>query len=404
MHYKQEEINYGMKRKKILHMPLSNVKGGVESYVLENLRHIDKNKYQFDILTRSKDVFCLEDIRTYGGKILNFTKSADEDSAIFDLEISSILQSGYDAVHLHTSFWKGFRMEEMARKAGCSNIIVHAHSSGIEVCDIEKRSELLLLHERCKKELDIQLVDSFLACSGKAAEWVFGRQVPRNQIFLMNNAIDLKKYQYNEAVRTSKRREEKLTDKFVIGNVARFCYAKNHEFLLEVIKETVNRIADLYVILIGDGILLENIRMKIKQAGLEHVVKLYGEREDVPELLQAMDLFLLPSRFEGLPITLIEAQAAGLPCIACENITEEADITGNVAFLPYDCNAWVEKAVNVYRQFKRIGTSDKIRDAGYDIEKQIKVLEKLYDGQDISKECRSLEQLRSCDRRGSNSF
>lgn len=367
-----------MKKIKVLHMPLVNTKGGVEQYVLKNWQFIDKEKYQFDIITRSVNHNCLEPVCQGGGEIFTYTRSSDEDEQQFRNEMLEILKNGYDVIHLHTSYWKGFLMEELARTAGCPTIIVHAHSTAIDVADDDKREKYLQMHEKYKKLFRPDLADYYLACSKKAGDWIFGEQIPKSSIKIMNNAIDLELYRYNSQIRLEKRKSENLEAKFVIGNVARFSYQKNHDFLLEMMAELRKVIPEMCVLLIGDGPLKEPIEYKARQVGLEDCIRFYGEREDVPELLQAMDAFVLPSRFEGLPITLIEAQAAGLPCIAYEYITDEADITGNVTFLPYDITSWCEKLVQIRSDFQRKSVNESIKAAGYDIRSQIHVLETLY--------------------------
>ena len=153
----------------------------------------------------------------------------------------------------------------------------------------------------------------------------------KHKFQIMNNAIDAKKFIYNEEVRKQKRVELGVEDKFVIGHVGRFNLQKNHEFLVKRFADFAKTNEDAILVLIGNGELQEKIKEMAKEYGIETKVKFLGLREDIPQLLQAMDLFLFPSLFEGLPVTLVEAQAAGLPCVISDMITDEIMITDQIS-------------------------------------------------------------------------
>ena len=195
----------------------------------------------------------------------------------------------------------------------------------------------------------------------------------------MNNAIDAKKFIYNEEVRKQKRVELGVEDKFVIGHVGRFNLQKNHEFLVKRFADFAKTNEDAILVLIGNGELQEKIKEMAKEYGIETKVKFLGLREDIPQLLQAMDLFLFPSLFEGLPVTLVEAQAAGLPCVISDMITDEIMITDQISKVSLSGNTslWNQEIAK-YRYSKRKNTIEDIIEHGFDIEKNARWLEEFY--------------------------
>ena len=201
----------------------------------------------------------------------------------------------------------------------------------------------------------------------------------KHKFQIMNNAIDAKKFIYNEEVRKQKRVELGVEDKFVIGHVGRFNLQKNHEFLVKRFADFAKTNEDAVLVLIGNGELQEKIKEMAKEYGIETKVKFLGLREDIPQLLQAMDLFLFPSLFEGLPVTLVEAQAAGLPCVISDMITDEIMITDQISKVSLSGNTslWNQEIAK-YRYSKRKNTIEDIIEHGFDIEKNARWLEEFY--------------------------
>ena len=201
----------------------------------------------------------------------------------------------------------------------------------------------------------------------------------KHKFQIMNNAIDAKKFIYNEEVRKQKRAELGVEDKFVIGHVGRFNLQKNHEFLVKRFADFAKTNEDAVLVLIGNGELQEKIKEMAKEYGIETKVKFLGLREDIPQLLQAMDLFLFPSLFEGLPVTLVEAQAAGLPCVISDMITDEIMIIDQISKVSLSGNTslWNQEIAK-YRYSKRKNTIEDIIEHGFDIEKNARWLEEFY--------------------------
>ncbi len=366
-----------MKKIKVLQFPVGNLKGGMTQYALENWRFIDKSRFQLDFATLSKKLDFEDRIRSQGCKIYYLSCSAEQDEKQFTQEMNAILDEAYDAIHIHTTSWKSFLVEQVAKARKVPVIIVHSHNT--MVFNEEKREQAIELHEKQKKIFSVDLATHFCACSQVAADWLFGEQIPRDKIMILKNAIDVDLFSYNPSVRKKYRRELGLDDCFVVGHVGRLTYQKNHDLLIEIFKQVCVEVPQARLMLIGTGELEDSIREKAYQYGLADKVFFMGKRNDVNCLMQAMDVFLLPSRFEGLPIVLVEAQASGLKCLTGMTVTNEAAVTNNVTFISLDdIRGWVENTVFYSRGYDRIPTDNVITDKGYNIRYQIKELEKLY--------------------------
>lgn len=195
----------------------------------------------------------------------------------------------------------------------------------------------------------------------------------------MKNAIDLTKFAFDKEIREQYRRKLNIENKYVIGNIGRMVFQKNQIFMLHVLEEICRERHDFKLLVVGSGELEENLKRYTQKHGLEDKVLFLGQRNDVNYLLQCMDCFCLPSRFEGLPISMIEAQSAGLPCVVSNQITREADLTGKVEYLDLEVKKWAETIKKLAGiEENRARMVDRVADAGYDIYKQIHVLEGMY--------------------------
>ena len=200
----------------------------------------------------------------------------------------------------------------------------------------------------------------------------------------MKNAIDANQYRYNEETQNRMREELGISGKKVIGHVGRFFPQKNHTFLIDIFKAVHDRDKNTVLLLVGGGEaddgLKNQIRHKVKDLGLEDSVKFLGVREDVEKVVQAFDVFLLPSLFEGLPVTMVEAQAAGLPCVISDKVPIQCDITGNVKVVSLEDapEKWAEVIEDVLTNFKKKDTYETIVNAGFDIKENAKWLKDFY--------------------------
>ncbi len=368
-----------MQKIKVLHMTPYVVKNGIYQYIFNHLKFIDRKKYEFSFLMQNpQELRETAEYLQYKFEIKSFSIPQRENPIRFCREITEILSDGYDVLHLHTSYWRGFMIEEVAMKLGMPKVIVHAHSSRIDQRDSNEREKQLKIHERLKREFNETYATDFWACSTEAADWLYGPNISRQKIKIMPNAIDVSRYLFHKDNRKKYREKSGLERKFVLGHTGRFEYQKNHRFLIHVFAEVHRRIPSAALVLIGEGPEEAEIRKQVSEQGLQEDVLFMGWRDDVDKWLQAFDLYCLPSWFEGLPIGLIEAQAAGLRCITSSFVTREARITDLVEFLELDAECWRIKIVEWSGAYERKDQSDQMKGAGFDLKQQVKLLEKEY--------------------------
>lgn len=351
--------------------------GGMQNYVFENMKHIDKNRFQLDILSRDVSFLDLKECKQYGYQLRLYSAKERHNRQLLIREMEKALE-GYDVFHIHTGYWLGFLMEETAMKMGISKVIVHAHNSGVGIQEPETRKKYRDMHEHFKSLFSLKEATHFCACSMEAARWLYGPQIPDDRILILKNAIETERYAYCPEMRKKIRRELDLDGRFVIGNSGRFERQKNHVFLLRSFAGAYRKNPKLMLLLLGNGILEDEMRIQVQELGIQDAVIFSGWRENPGDYMQAMDLFVLPSLFEGLPIALIEAQTAGLHCLASDSVSREADLTGNVEYLPLTEEVWCQWMLDKAQGYDRENVEWKIRDAGYDIREQIRVVEKIY--------------------------
>jgi glycosyltransferase involved in cell wall biosynthesis len=364
-------------------MPVRNAKGGITQYALRNWEYIDKSRFLFDWVTLDKELSFEPELVRQGCNVHYLSCRQEEDESRFRVEMEAILECGYDAVHLHTSYWRGFLAEELAIDANVPRIIVHAHSTGIDVSDVLERTRLLDAHNAWKARFNEALATHFTACSSPAAEFLFGAQIPMERVVILKNAIDTGKFAYNAKTRAETRSRMGLDGEFVILQPARMVYQKNHSFMLGVFAEASRQLPNAVLLLAGDGDLRDAL---VKEAGdlrIANRVRFLGFRDDIQELLQAADLLVMPSLFEGLTIAAIEAQCSGVYCLLSDQMAEETVVSGNAVRLPLDTALWRDAIVLLAREgYERRDRSSEVAAAGYSMKEQVKVLERIYAGED----------------------
>lgn len=311
-------------------------------------------------------------VGTYGGML-------SRPRAYYRNTLRLLREREYDCVHIHGDVaYLLFVFAQAARRAGVKKIILHSHAAGI---DGGSRRLKAALHRLCRGALRRSATD-FVACSDMAAAWMFPNLDPR-QVKRINNGVELERFAFDPEIRSRIRRELKLEDAFVVGHVGRFAYQKNHEFLLNAFAAILGRVKNARLLLVGEGVLFEQIQQRVSQLGLDSDVILYGASYDVGGLMQAMDLFALPSHFEGLPVVGVEAQAAGLPVLFSDQITRQAGLTERTWFLPIDPSSterWAEAAESVASQpsADRSLGCEQVRRAGFTIQDTVRGFLELY--------------------------
>ena len=255
-------------------------------------------------------------------------------------------------------------------------IISHAHTSSPKQQYNIKALTLLLY-----RKLSLKYITHKFACGVSAAKWVFGDY---NNVYYMHNAIDANVYRYNPKVEAEVRAEFSIEGKFVVGHVGRFFKPKNHPFIIETFAKIAQKDPTAVLMLVGGGelddILLNKIREQVRSLGLEDKVIFTGVRTDVYRLLQAFDVFFLPSLHEGFPVVMVEAQAAGLKCVISDTIPTECDITGSVEFLSLTegSSVWAQRILSYKGSYTKSDTYQQIIDAEYDIKSNTEKLQDFY--------------------------
>lgn len=286
----------------------------------------------------------------------------------------------YDVIHIHADVSNKLLVSALAaRVSGISKIVLHSHAAGV---DGNHRCEKRIVHYFCRPLLALVGTD-FVACSDLAATWMYPF-LDKENIIVIENGVDLKRFQFKENIRDEVRRDLGITDETVIGHVGRFAYQKNHDFIIEIADKVKADQMRCKFLLIGEGPDFMRIKKLINNRGLNDVVLLYGTSNSVERLFMAMDVFILPSRFEGLPIVGVEAQAAGLPVIFSDKVTRQAKLTDEVYFIGIE-NTDLETWEGIIHKCSELKLTRKdaylaLKKKHYSLEHTIESFRKLYVG------------------------
>ncbi len=354
---------------KILHYIPGFLYGGIETMFLAWHRCVENKNVQFELLIRTQDddATALKEYRDQNGEYYRLPTFSAKRVFEFKKQVDQFFETHNDYDILHAHEVDPFILSS-AKKHGIKKIIVHSHTTSY---GNGVKSKIRFWNE----QIDIKRYADFaFACSKKAALWKFGSMTFKNNpVSIIHNAISTEKYDYNEQKRNSKRNEMNFKNKFVIGNIGRLTDAKNQFFLLDIFSEYLKLNKNTELLFIGDGPDEKELKEKAKNKGILEKIRFLGARNDVNELLQAMDCFVLPSKWEGLPVTLMEAQASGVACVISDIVTEEADITNNVTriSLNQSVDFWAKKLENIRRNFVRESTRIQIIDNGFDVSKEV---------------------------------
>ena len=345
--------------------------GGIENFIMNIYRNIDRNKVQFDFLIHQEKKQIFEDeILKLGGKVYRISSFGKVGHFKYLKILNDFFKTHkeYKIVHSHYNTVSGIILRE-AKKCEIKNRIAHSHTSYPKYRLIER------IYKAYSKSLINPNSTERFACSKKAGEWLYGKDYK-----VINNGIDPKEYIYNKFIREKLRKELELENKIVVGHIGRFSNEKNHKFLIEIMNELKKINENYLLLLIGDGETKKIIEEKVLSLKLEKNIKFLGIRKDVNEILQAMDIFILPSLFEGLPVTLVEAQAAGLKCFISDIITKEIDLEcGLTEFISLDKSPkeWAN-IIDKNKNYERKNTIDSLKSHGYDMTENAKKLEEKY--------------------------
>ena len=350
--------------------------GGVESVVMNYYRNIDRNKIQFDFICDNDSTnIPYAEIESLGGKVILIPPY--QKVIKYHKELKRVLKDGnYKIVHSHINTLSVFSLFA-AKCTGVPVRIAHSHSTTNKK---EKKKNLI---KQVLRPFSKVFATDYMCCSELAGRWLFGnKEYDKGNVYLLNNAIDLEKFKYNEYVRKEKRKELNINDDtLVIGHVGRFVEQKNHRFLIDIFNEVYKQNEKSILLLVGQGPLMEEMKRKIEELGLEDSVKFLGQRNDIDELYQAFDVFCLPSLYEGLPVVGVEAQATGLLCIFSDDMTKETKVLESTIFLTLEQSAkeWAYEIVEKIGEYKRHNTMKEIADNNFYIRTETRKLKEKYD-------------------------
>jgi len=356
---------------RILQMIGSLNVGGSQTMIMNIYRNIDRSKMQFDfVLDHPKETYFAEEAKALGAKIYTMPGFNGANAAEIKRDWNNFFYTHpeYRVLHSHVRSYASLYLP-VAKKHGVKTIIhSHSTSNGTGAAAMAKNA----LQYPLKKQADV-----LMACSTEAGLWLYGEKAVKSDKYVfMPNAVDLDRFRFKEENRSMLRKKLGLEDRFVVGHVGRFMGDKNHVFLIEAFAKLKASRPEASLLLVGDGDLQRTVAMKAVELGVAEDVILTGNRNDIPELLSAMDVFAFPSIREGLPVTLIEAQAAGLPCLVSENVTTDVAISPLVKRLPIDnAELWAQEMLKVAG---RQDVSADIIKAGFDVKDSARKLEELY--------------------------
>lgn len=363
--------------KKILIYAPTASSSGITQYILNFLNRADLDAFHFDILSYQNE--RLEKwANEHGSKYYNLTVSLYKHPLKYKKFLMRVFGDGYDAIHFHASTISTARPFKYAKKCGVQKLILHSHAVSIESASKLRKAVFTVIHKMLRAPV-AKIITRHCACSNAAADWMFGPKYTKRAV-IMKNAVDFKLFSYHQTFREQIREQFNIQTPYIIGHVGRFAEVKNHRFILDVFNFICSKRNDCTLMLIGEGSLKNSMVAYAKQLGIENRVLFVPFCEDVYKYYSAMDLFLLPSLFEALPITLVEAQVSGLPIIVSNRVSAISDITKTLTFIPLEesIEVWAEEISKKLDAKNRYENTEKLVSDGFSLEEQITEIQNLY--------------------------
>lgn len=362
-------------------------RGGAEAMTMNYYRNMDRSKVTYDFLVHRDYKAAYEDeIESLGGKIYRICPPYPQNWIQYQKTIQNLFREHSEYQIIHCNMMElGFPAYVAAKKCNVPVRICHAHTAPNK----EKLTVKSVIRGIYKKLMLSSITHKF-ACGRNAAEWVFGKGNIQDVVY-MKNAVDAERFRYSSQIEDEIRDEFNIKGKFIVGHVGRFFEPKNHPFIVKIFSEIAKKDPDAILMLVGGGELddaiMNETKKKFEDLGLSDRVIFTGVRSDVNRIIQAFDVFILPSLCEGFPVVMVEAQAAGLKCLISDKVPPECDITGNVEVVPLESGAafWAERILSYKNSYKKKDMYDVIEKAGYDIKSNAEWLENYY-----------IEELKKC--------
>ena len=350
--------------KRILQITDSMGMGGIQAFIMNVYRNIDREKYQFDFLLHQKMENGYDDEILKMGGIIYYIPSRHEGIIKNRKALEKFFSKHpeYTVVHQHESSLTYIEPLVIAKKYHVPVRIMHSHSTRASGSKIHTLLHKINIH-RIKN-----VATNYFACGELAGKWMYNGSGVEKKVIIVNNGIDIKKYSFDETIRKKVRIELGLDKKFVIGNVGRFSEVKNHTFLIDVFNEFVKLYPDSELVLVGDGDLQQDMKNKVKELSLSDKVQFLGIRRDVHTILMSFDYVVIPSLYEGFPVTAIEAQAIGVPCLISDSVTKDVVINNNVKMLSLreSADVWADQ-IYKNKKVQRNSNKEGLIKKGFDI-------------------------------------
>lgn len=327
--------------------------GGVERFILHLVKVLPKDKFQIDLLVFSEEIPARSQLEKYVDEIITIPSRRTQ-PLLYGRNIQRVLQKGhYSIVWSNKCSLSDMRLLVEAKKLGVPMRISYAHTSGSMGGFLTR-----LLHQMNKKKLSA--ANYKWACSDEVWDYFYDSTDPKEKTVFLN-AVFPEDYRYDEEQRTNIRYKLGMEESIILGSVGRLRDEKNHRFIIQLLPELIKRYPSIIYLILGRGELLDELKHVAEKLNVSKHVKFMGFVDNVNDYLNAMDLFLMPSKYEGLPYVLIEAQMNGLEVIASENISSESSIGNAVKFLPLEPTSWIENISNFVSEMK-FGHRDSARD------------------------------------------
>lgn len=352
-------------------------RAGLENRIMDIYRNIDRDKIQFDFLThRMEEGQFDNEIKSMGGVVYRIPGIKPWALIRYICNLNKFFKEhpNYKFVHVHLNTYSGW-VQYAAKRAGVPVRITHSRANGID------KNWKWIFKALSKKIVNGPTTHKF-ACSIQAGEFLFGKKgiMPPNEFMVIPNGFNLRRFSFDQEKRKVMRAKLLLSDHLAVVHVGRLSAPKNHKYLVEVFKCIHNKRSNSKLFLIGDGELRHEIELQVSSLGLTESVVFLGSIPNVGDYLQAMDVMIFPSLYEGFGTVVLETQCSGLPTLATDGLPKETKITDCLEFMNIhdDPNNWAQTAIQMTTLIKRKDRTADIRKAGYDIQDTYKILSDFY--------------------------
>lgn len=365
-----------MSKKRVLMIAAALRIGGAEKVAADIGLYVDPEQYEIHYVVFGDEIGAYEsELETHGCRVFHMPEPS-ADYAAYLQNLKALIQTyHYDVIHAHTMFNIGWAML-VGSQCGVPVRVAHAHSSLAGHGGVRVR-----LYEAAMRRLILRHATDLVACGVEAGERLYGKQVFAQKGQLILNGIDTQHFAYNAEKRAAMRRKLGLEDRFVIGHAGHLAAVKNQMFLLDLMPSVLNRCPEACLLLLGEGEDRPALEQKICDLRLEPYVRLTGNVRNVPDYLNAMDVFAFPSLYEGMPLSILEVQANGLPCVISERVPKDVFVTDLLRPLPLETpEAWVEAICTAKRETPETYAA-LLAEMGFDTEAAMRKIYAIYNGE-----------------------